>query len=109
MAADKVAGDADAALAGAAHVVDRRYETPAQHHNPIELIGALAEWRGDALTVRLPSQGVEAVRHGLAVQLGLAPDRIRVVSELVGGGFGQLFVQHGVALVERRDQAFEPV
>jgi xanthine dehydrogenase YagR molybdenum-binding subunit len=89
MFADRVAGDAERALSQAAVVVDVRYETPAQHHNPIELVSVLAEWDGDALTVHATAQGSEVIRQGLAVQLGISPEKIRVLAPLTGGSFGQ--------------------
>jgi xanthine dehydrogenase YagR molybdenum-binding subunit len=87
--ADKVVGNADNAMSTAEVVIDERYETPAQHHNPIELISTLAEWDGDKLTAHVTTQGTEGVRQGLAIQLGIEPERIRIVAHLIGGSFGQ--------------------
>ncbi len=88
MFADKVAGDADAAYAGAAHKIDAEYLHPAQHHNPIELISTVAEWRKGTLVIHEGTQNSGAVRHGLARQLGLDPARIEVISPQCGGAFG---------------------
>lgn len=88
MAADKVAGDADGALARAPHRIDARYEHPPQHQNPIELLSTVAEWRKGTLVIHEGTQNSGALRHGLARQLGLDPARIEVVSPQVGGGFG---------------------
>jgi xanthine dehydrogenase YagR molybdenum-binding subunit len=87
--ADRKAGDADAALASAAVTVDATYFTPPQHHNPIELIATVAEWKDGALTIYEGTQHAEGVRNGLALQLGMSPAKIRVISPYVGGGFGQ--------------------
>ncbi|MEH3143942.1 MAG: xanthine dehydrogenase family protein molybdopterin-binding subunit [Methylobacterium frigidaeris] len=99
-------GDADAAFAAAAVRVSGRYETPVQHHNPIELFTTLCAWDGDHLTVHEPTRHVGALRHGLAAQLGLDPARVRVVSGLIGGHFGSRLAlsQHTalVALAARR-------
>jgi len=90
MFADRRAGDAEAALQGAAFTVDASYELPTQHQNPMEIIATVAEWSADGvLTVREPTQNAEGVRHGLAKQLGIEPARVRVLSPTVGGGFGQ--------------------
>ncbi|RWI50290.1 MAG: xanthine dehydrogenase family protein molybdopterin-binding subunit [Mesorhizobium sp.] len=86
--ADPRLGDAEAALADAAVVIDARYETPPQHHNAIELFSTTARWDDDELTVFEPSQIVYGLKEGLAIQLGIAPERIRAVSHFVGGGFG---------------------
>ena len=85
---DRATGNLEAALAAAAHVVDQRYTTPIQHHNPIELPGTICLWSGDDLTVWEPTRFVNAARHGLAAQLGIAPERVRVVAQTIGGHFG---------------------
>src|SRR5262245_38398881 len=86
-----VAGDADKAFAGAPVKIDARFTTSPQHHNPIELIATVAEWKDDKLTVHEGTQNAAAVRHGLAVALGLPPDCVEVISPFVGGGFGQKY------------------
>ncbi|KQP92432.1 xanthine dehydrogenase [Methylobacterium sp. Leaf113] len=88
---DPRCGDADAALAAAEVTVAARYETPIQHHNPIELFTTTCAWDGPRLTVYEPSRYIGAVRHGLAAQLGLDPADIRVVAGLIGGHFGAKF------------------
>jgi len=88
MFADKVAGDADAAFAGAAHRIDAHYLHPPQHQNPIELVSTVAEWRRGTLVIHEGTQNSGAIRHGLARQLGLDPARIEVISPQCGGGFG---------------------
>ncbi|MCJ2135642.1 xanthine dehydrogenase family protein molybdopterin-binding subunit [Methylobacterium sp. J-026] len=104
--ADIARGDAEAGLAEAAVRVEARYETPVQHHNPIELFTTRAAWDGDRLTVHEPTRYVGAVQHGLAAQLGLDPAQVRVVAGLIGGHFGSKFAlsQHTalVALAAKR-------
>ncbi len=99
-------GDPDAAFGGSSVRIDARYETPIQHHNPIELFTTRCAWNGDDLIVHEPTRFVGAVQHGLAAQLGLDPARVRVVSGLLGGHFGSKFAlsQHTalVALAARR-------
>ncbi|WP_342109782.1 xanthine dehydrogenase family protein molybdopterin-binding subunit [Methylobacterium sp. SI9] len=104
--ADIERGDAEAGLAEAALRIAARYETPVQHHNPIELFTTRAAWDGETLTVHEPTRYVGAVQHGLAAQLGLDPGNVRVVAGLIGGHFGSKFAlsQHTalVALAARR-------
>ena len=66
-------GDAAAALASAPVTVDAAYETPTQHHNPIELFTTAAAWDGDQLTIWEPSQNMYGFQFGIADQLGLDP------------------------------------
>jgi len=85
---DPVCGDAAAAYATAPVKVEATYETPTQHHNPIELFTTTCAWDGDHLTIWEPSQNVYGVKHGIAQQLQMDPADIRVVSRYVGGAFG---------------------
>jgi len=87
--ADAAVGDADAAFAGSPVQVDQTYELPRQHQAPMELIGGVAEWRGDTLVVHEGTQNAAAIRHGLAKQLGIDPARVEVRAPYTGGGFGQ--------------------
>lgn len=85
---DPHCGNAAEAFAAAPVKVEARYETPAQHHNPIEFFTTTCAWDGDRLTIWEPSQNVYGVKHGIAQQLQMDPDNIRVVSRYVGGAFG---------------------
>ncbi|PSC03594.1 xanthine dehydrogenase [Alsobacter soli] len=81
-------GDAPRAFEAAPVKIDQHYETPTQHHNPIELFTTTCAWDGDQLTVWESSQNVYGYQNGLAEQLGLEPSQIRVVSPFIGGAFG---------------------
>ncbi|CAN5892673.1 xanthine dehydrogenase family protein molybdopterin-binding subunit [soil metagenome] len=81
-------GDAEAALAAAAHKVDAVYSTPRHNHNAIELHAATVAWHGDELTVHDASQGVAHMAWSLAQIFGLDEKRVHVTSPFVGGGFG---------------------
>jgi xanthine dehydrogenase YagR molybdenum-binding subunit len=85
---DPAVGDAAAALASAPVPVDQHYATPTQHHNPIELFTTSCAWTGGKLTVWKGSQNVTGLKHGLAEQLGIEPEQIRVISPFIGGAFG---------------------
>ncbi|WP_144120785.1 xanthine dehydrogenase family protein molybdopterin-binding subunit [Catellatospora sichuanensis] len=87
--ADLDVGDAESAYAAAALRVDATYDQPAQHQNPMELIGATVFWRGDTLVVHEGTQNAGAIRNGLARQLGIDAANVEVISPYTGGGFGQ--------------------
>jgi xanthine dehydrogenase YagR molybdenum-binding subunit len=89
MFADRVAGDADAGYAAAAVKVEAVFNLSSQHHNPIELIACVAEWRGDTLVIHEGTQNANGIRFGLARELKHPPEQIEVISPYVGGGFGQ--------------------
>jgi CO/xanthine dehydrogenase Mo-binding subunit len=82
-------GDIEAALAGSAAVVQRRYVIPAVHQGFIETHLAIARPEPDGrLTIWTPTQGIFLTRTTVARQLEEPVSRIRVVPMNVGGGFG---------------------
>jgi xanthine dehydrogenase YagR molybdenum-binding subunit len=105
---DRRAGNFATAIAEAAVHIDATYTTPIQHHNPIELPNTTAVWQGDMLTVYEPTRFIGAARNGLAAQLGIDPEKVRVVAHFIGGHFGSKLAlsQHTVlaAIAARRLQ-----
>lgn len=85
---DSEDGDVEAALRGAAHVVDHVYATPAEFNNPMEPHAATAWWDGDALLVHDSTQGTSGVATDLAALFAVDRTAVRVLAEHVGGGFG---------------------
>lgn len=86
---DTEQGDVEAALTGAAFSLDHTYRTPACHNNPMEPHATLASWEGDRLLLYDSNQGSGPVRDVVARAFALDPERVRVVTRHVGGGFGQ--------------------
>lgn len=81
-------GDVQAGLRAAHARVDQTYYVPVHTHAPLETHGVIAHWEGDQLTVYASTQGVFAVRNGLADALGIDRQNVRVLVEHMGGGFG---------------------
>ncbi|WP_328353812.1 xanthine dehydrogenase family protein molybdopterin-binding subunit [Streptomyces sp. NBC_00445] len=81
-------GDADGALDSAPVRLDLTYRMARNHHNPIEPAGIVARWDGDRLTVWEKTQDVQGTVATLSGEFGIPPDRVRVISPFVGGGFG---------------------
>jgi xanthine dehydrogenase YagR molybdenum-binding subunit len=78
----------DPARAAAPCEITRRYTTPTHNHHPLEPPCVVARWDGDALLAHTTSQAVFAHRRRLAACFGVPADGVRVVSRLLGGGFG---------------------
>ncbi|MDQ6696543.1 MAG: xanthine dehydrogenase family protein molybdopterin-binding subunit, partial [Actinomycetota bacterium] len=85
---DSAVGDFDAAFAAAPVKIDRFYETPTEHNNPMEPHATIATWDGDQLTLIDSNQGPARVVSAVAKAFGLDPGQVRVIIEHVGGGFG---------------------
>jgi xanthine dehydrogenase YagR molybdenum-binding subunit len=85
---DPKVGDFAKAFNEAEVRVNADYETPPQHHNAMELFATSCVWNGDDLTIYEPSQYVHGLKNGVAEQLDIDADRIRVINSYVGGAFG---------------------
>ena len=83
-----VRGDAAAALAGAAVVVEGDFETGFVEHAYIEPEAGFAVRVGDRIEVTACTQAPYMDRDDVAKILGIAPEAVRIVPTAVGGGFG---------------------
>jgi selenium-dependent xanthine dehydrogenase len=96
-------GDVNKAIAEAKYVVTEKYSTPRQEHAFLEPESALAiPMQPRELTVYTAGQSVYDDRQGIVEMLGVADEKVRVISKYVGGGFGgkeDLSVQHHAALL----------
>jgi xanthine dehydrogenase YagR molybdenum-binding subunit len=81
-------GDVDRAFAEADVVVEGTYRTQTVLHNSLETHQAICEWQGDTLHVYISTQYIWGIRQEVAQTLGLPEDKVRVVCEFMGGGFG---------------------
>jgi xanthine dehydrogenase YagR molybdenum-binding subunit len=81
-------GDVDGALASAGTSIDATYRTPAFHNNAMEPHASVAIWENGDLTLYDSNQGAPTARDTVAQVFELPPERVRVISRHVGGGFG---------------------
>ena len=118
-------GEPEAAYRNAAIRQEETYRTPFQTHSPMEPHATIAAWNSPTeLTLYDTSQGIFGDRKRVAALLGLDPEKVRVVSLFIGGGFGSKgptwshtvlcamaarHVKRPVKLVMQRPQMFGPV
>jgi xanthine dehydrogenase YagR molybdenum-binding subunit len=81
-------GDVARGFGEAEVVVEGTYRTPVALHNPLETHASVAVWEGEQLIVYDSTQAIFGVRNRLAELLGLPRDRVRVIKQYMGGGFG---------------------
>jgi xanthine dehydrogenase YagR molybdenum-binding subunit len=81
-------GDVERAFAQADVVVEATYRTQTVLHNSLETHQAICEWQGDTLHVYISTQYIWGIRQAVAEALELPEDKVRVVCEFMGGGFG---------------------
>ena len=84
-------GDVQQGFAQADHVVAREYRTQVQTHTPMETHGLVADWRDEELTLYASTQFTLSVRDEAADLFKLPKEKVRVISEYTGGGFGAKF------------------
>lgn len=81
--------ETEAAFASAAHVVELTVRHPRVAIQPIETRGCIGSYEpnDDRYTLITPSQGVMSLKGAMARYLGVDADRVRVLTEDVGGSF----------------------
>jgi selenium-dependent xanthine dehydrogenase len=98
----KRGGDVDEALAKSKYVVNHVYKTPFTEHAFMEPECAVCRNDGDdGLTLFTASQSIYDEQREITHILGLPPEKVHIISKLVGGGFGgkeDMSVQHHAAL-----------
>ncbi|MBY0297583.1 MAG: molybdopterin-dependent oxidoreductase [Methylobacterium sp.] len=88
------AGDVQAALRGAAKVVEATYAYPFQNHATMEPMNATARWTPERCEVWTPTQNGEAALAAAAEAAGLSPRQCEVYKIHLGGGFGRRGATH---------------
>ena len=73
---------------GADVVISERIVTQRLAGVPMEPNGCVAIPEGNSMTFYASTQAAHGLRDGLAPNLGLEPDNLRVIAPWVGGGFG---------------------
>jgi xanthine dehydrogenase YagR molybdenum-binding subunit len=81
-------GDVGKGFAEAEVVHEATYRVAVHTHAVLETHGVVAHWDGDQLTVYASTQGVFMVRAALAETFNLPRNKVRVICEHMGGGFG---------------------
>src|SRR3989442_7131944 len=93
-------GDAAAALAGAAKVIEAVYEVPYLAHAPIEPLDAVVRLTADACEVWAGSQVPTIDQQVVARVVGLPPANVAIHTMLAGGRFRPAATPNGDAAVE---------
>jgi xanthine dehydrogenase YagR molybdenum-binding subunit len=85
---DVLRGDVENAFNNAEFKIDVEYETPIEHHHPMEPHATIAVWEGEKLTLYNGAQIVNGAQTSAASTLNIEPSNVRIVTPHIGGGFG---------------------
>jgi xanthine dehydrogenase YagR molybdenum-binding subunit len=85
---DTAVGDFAGAFAAAPVQLDQTYTTPDQSHAMMEPHASIAAWDGDQLTLWTSNQMIDWGTSDVATTLGIAKEKVRLISPFIGGGFG---------------------
>ena len=69
-------------------LVEQTFRVPTQQHACLEPHAAVARFDGEQLTVHISTQAVHDMMEKIAKRYKLAHDKVRVIADHVGGGFG---------------------
>jgi isoquinoline 1-oxidoreductase subunit beta len=82
-------GNVATALAGAGKKVEATYEVPFLSHAPMEPMNCTAHVHADGCDVWAPTQMQTFSRDAAAQAAGLPPEKIKIHTQFMGGGFGR--------------------
>jgi len=81
-------GDIDQGFKGAELVLDETFVTPDTSHHTLETRSALAYWQNGKVYVHTGTQSTVQTVAALGRWLNVDPDKVVLISEYTGGGFG---------------------
>ncbi len=103
-------GDLEAGKKICDKVFESEFHDPYLAHTAIETHTALAQFVGDKVTVWASTQSPFGLKDGIMRELGLAPEKVRVITPFVGGGFGgKGAFQQGIEAAKLARMAGKPV
>src|SRR5437870_991367 len=82
-------GDPAAALAGAAKTITAEYDVPYLAHAMMEPLNCVVDLRADSCELWTGTQFETIDRANAAKVAGLAPEKVKINTTLLGGGFGR--------------------
>jgi isoquinoline 1-oxidoreductase beta subunit len=82
-------GDVDAALKGAARVIEASYEVPYLAHACMEPMSCVASVSGDRCEIWVGTQSPQAAQGAVSRALGIPVANVTVNTTYLGGGFGR--------------------
>jgi len=92
-------GDLDKGFAASSRVFEGRYTSSYINNAQLERRAAVAVWNNGALTLYASTQGISNCQAHMALDLGIPADKVRVICQFMGGGFGNKNQNHDFDLL----------
>lgn len=84
----RTSGDLEAGRQASEKIFESEFRFPYLAHSPIETHTAVAKFEGDKVTCWAATQTPFPLQEGIARELSLPLEKVRVITPFVGGGFG---------------------
>ena len=81
-------GDLEAGLAEADEKIEATYNTPIEHHHPMEMHAIIASWENGKVKAFASQQMIDNAAITIADTFRIPKENVRVIAPYVGGGFG---------------------
>lgn len=88
MPGESAVGNFEAAYSSSPLKLDETYSTSHESHSMMEPHATIAAWDGGHLTLWTSNQMIDWAVSDMAKTLGIAKEKVRVISPYIGGGFG---------------------
>lgn len=88
MPGESAVGNFEAAYSSSPLKLDATYSTSHESHSMMEPHATIAAWDGGHLTLWTSNQMIDWAVSDMAKTLGIAKEKVRVISPYIGGGFG---------------------
>jgi CO/xanthine dehydrogenase Mo-binding subunit len=92
-------GNVDQGFAASDHVFEEKYSSSYINNAQLERRVSVAKWDGDALTLYASTQGISNCKAHMALDLKMPADKVHVICEYMGGGFGNKNQNHDFDLM----------
>ena len=94
-------GDLAAGEKRAATVVEGEYRNAYESHATLEPHACVAQWEAGRMTLWASTQSPFVLREEVATALKLGQDKVRIIAQFVGGGFGGKLIGPGAVEAAR--------
>lgn len=104
-------GDVEAGLAEADEKVEVTYNTPIEHHHPMELHAIIASWENGKVKAYASQQMIDNAAITIADTFRIPKENVRVIAPYIGGGFGSKLhaKQHVILAIMAAKKTGRPV